>query len=211
MAKHVFSFSLMIFLDLILWGLSACSDPKSSEIEKKRACEIDADCVGNWWVGSNTCGSSDRCIDQICQMPLAMSGDLAGSEKDQLFARMSCVFTMEDSRGEMLFERYVEWARGEFALNRGLMCRDDMLDDWAMALVFPLAGAQKITMHLMQFSIVLIALGMDGELLDLAWLETQDFRDYVTPKGTLMVIEMKADGFEERIDAIVGGGCVFGE
>ena len=205
-----------IVLALCFLGIIACSDPfKFSDIEKNSeknsACEIDADCVGNWWVGRNSCGSSDRCIDQSCQIPLAMSGHLANKEYHQLFDRMSCVFAMDDSMEEMIVERYVEWARGEFALNRGLMCRDDMLDDWAMALVFPLADAQNITMHLMQFPIVLIVLGEDGKVLDLVRLETQEAQDYVSPEGTLIVVEMKADGFEGRIDAIVGGICVFGE
>jgi uncharacterized membrane protein (UPF0127 family) len=178
-------------------GIVSCAQQKDNlnidEIKIKQACEIDAECVGDWWVGSTSCGNIERCIDRQCQLPLAMSGEISDLKQEGLYTTLSCTYISDQSE-KIILERKIEWARGEFALTRGLMCRESMLDDWAMGLVFTSAGSYEITMHLMQFPIVLIALAENGEVLDVVRLGLDMEREknlYVTPEGTQIVIEMK--------------------
>ncbi len=180
------------------------------EIKIKQTCEIDAECVGDWWVGSSTCGNIERCIDHQCQTPLSMSGEISNLKQENLYATLSCSLISHQNE-KIILERKVEWARGEFALTRGLMCRKDLLDDWAMGLFFINVGAHEMTMHLMQFPIVLIALDANGKVLDVLRLSDQigiEKNLYVTPKDTQIVIEMKANQFHTNLVDLTWDTCL---
>jgi uncharacterized membrane protein (UPF0127 family) len=166
---------LLLILNISIFSCQS----KDLNQHNKQSCELDADCVASWWVGSQQCGSIDRCLQSECQPPLALTGQ---SPAGVTIEALHCQITRQ------AWDKRIEWARGEFALTRGLMCRPSMHRDWVMILDFAQSQSQSITSHLMQFPLLLLALSSDNILLGFGILD-QSNQSWQSPDATKRIIE----------------------
>lgn len=99
------------------------------------SCESDQDCTGQWTPQMNGCGPTARCMEGACVEPPAMTGVANGETGRMIF---------ETSAGEQQFK--VEVVTESFETQRGLMCRDKMLEDWGMVFLMTRTRVQSFWM-----------------------------------------------------------------
>lgn len=99
------------------------------------ACESDRDCTDGWTPSANGCGSPDRCMEDRCVEPPAMTG-VANAETGAI--------AFDTPGGERRFQ--VEVVQEGFETQRGLMCRSTMQDDWGMVFLFARPKRQSFWM-----------------------------------------------------------------
>ena len=93
------------------------SEAMEEQQREARPCRTDLDCDGYF-----------RCFDQICEKPPAMTG-----EADATTPRV----ILRDAQGQVLAQFHLELALTREEKARGLMYREEMLDDWGMLFVYP--------------------------------------------------------------------------
>jgi uncharacterized membrane protein (UPF0127 family) len=177
---------MKVFVGIILnvFFVYACQNSKT-EIQIQ-SCELDADCVGHWWVGADYCGSIDRCIENQCVAPISLTAQGVSQ-------RLHCVIN------DRTWDKQIEWARGEFALTRGLMCRDQIDAHWVMILSFSESRSHIITSHLMRFPLILLAFSEDMRFLDYGVLSGSE-QEWKSPDGTKMIVEYDLQLFWREIE-----------
>ena len=83
--------------------------------DERQRCDDDRDCENYY-----------RCIDDRCHVPPAMSGEVREETPMAYF----------EADGELIAEFYLELAIEDYEQQRGLMYREEMLDDWGMLFVY---------------------------------------------------------------------------
>lgn len=89
---------------------------EESEESEARPCRIDTDCDGYY-----------RCMDQKCGQPPAMTGEVAADTPRVIF---------RDQESRVLAQFHLELALTREEQSRGLMYRDEMLDEWGMLFIY---------------------------------------------------------------------------
>ncbi len=91
-------------------------EEEQGEVAQEDPCEIDDDCDTYY-----------RCIDEVCSMPPAMTGEVTEDTP---------VASFFDEDGQELATFYLELAITLKEQSRGLMHRPEMLDEWGMLFVY---------------------------------------------------------------------------
>ncbi len=102
----------------LILGLLCCACSSGGVSAEGKLCASDMDCTGGWHPGLDSCGSTDRCMDGVCGVPAALSGDVSARGGD---------LTLEN--GQTI---YLEIVSSPFETARGMMCRTHMAPGFGM-------------------------------------------------------------------------------
>ncbi len=124
-------------------------------------CNHDRDCVGAWnpytpprAMGTTQveveCGSTDRCVEGVCQTPPAVSGTPSGETGSVVF---------ETPGGDKTFQ--VEVVSDSFQTSRGMMCRTSNQEGWGMLFLLRETRRQSFWMKNTLIPLDMVFIGED--------------------------------------------------
>ena len=136
----------------------------------------------DWRPNQNRCGSAERCFDGRCLTPPAISGQ-SNSETGRI--------VLETSPSET--EVQVEIADERFEISRGLMCRNEMLDNWGMLFLMEQTRQQSFWMKNTLIALDIIFLDEDWNVVGVAAdAAPQTLSGRSVPGPSKYVLELKA-------------------
>ncbi len=131
-------------LGLVLVGCShQAGDGQTSKMQGSGLlCRSDFDCTMGWHPGMNECGSLERCVDGVCGMPPALTGEVSNT----LTGSLRWTSKTPDHPEGVERELHLEVVDEPFETARGMMCRKEMRPDFGLWFTMPTTKRQSFWM-----------------------------------------------------------------